>query len=96
VQNQIDKRRHDLSDAFAIMGVWSQPRKLAGYSTAAAELRSDDGAAKISLASGAITLSAGGHSIVVGSGGVVIDGKVFLAHAHSGVQSGGSNTGGVV
>lgn len=43
-----------------------------------------------------ITLSAGGHTIVINSSGVTIDGKVFLTHHHSGVQVGGSNTGDVV
>jgi hypothetical protein len=32
VQNQIEKRRHDLSDAFAILGTWSQPRRLPALS----------------------------------------------------------------
>lgn len=43
-----------------------------------------------------ITLSFGGHSIVINSTGVIIDGRVFLSHMHTGVQSGASDTGGVV
>jgi hypothetical protein len=43
VQMQIDKRRHDLSDGFAIMGAWSQPRVLSGYSTDSVQLRGEDG-----------------------------------------------------
>jgi hypothetical protein len=58
VQNQMERRRHDLSDAFAIMGTWSQPRKISGYSTAAAQLRTDDGSAYISLSPGEIDLVA--------------------------------------
>jgi hypothetical protein len=43
VQNQVEKRRHDLSDGFAIVGIWSQPRVLDGYKTDAAQLRNDAG-----------------------------------------------------
>ena len=38
VQNQAEKRRHDLSDAVAIIGVWSQPRRIANYNNTAVEL----------------------------------------------------------
>ncbi|MFC8686310.1 Gp138 family membrane-puncturing spike protein [Brevibacillus porteri] len=41
VQNQIEQRRHDLSDAIAIPGLWSQPKKLENYSTKHVELRND-------------------------------------------------------
>lgn len=41
VQNQIEKRRHDLSDAIAIPGLWSQPKRLEQYSTKHVELRND-------------------------------------------------------
>jgi hypothetical protein len=43
VQNQVEKRRHDLSDGFAIVGIWSQPRVLPDYKTDAAQLRNDAG-----------------------------------------------------
>lgn len=39
VSNQLDYRRHDLSDGFAIIGPWSQPRKINSYSTDSAVLR---------------------------------------------------------
>ncbi len=58
VQNQPEKRRHDLSDGFAILGVWSQPRVITNYSTTSAQLRSDDGTTYISLAPGEIDLVA--------------------------------------
>jgi hypothetical protein len=44
-----DLRRHDLSDGFAIMGVWSQPRVIANYNTNAAELRNDKGTAYLRI-----------------------------------------------
>ena len=39
VSNQLDYSRHDLSDGFAIIGPWSQPKKVSGYSTNSAVLR---------------------------------------------------------
>lgn len=43
-----------------------------------------------------ISLMVGGMGIVITSSGTTIDGKPFLPHEHSGVQTGGSPTGGVV
>lgn len=58
IQNQIEKRRHDLSDTFAVMGIWSQPNVLPNYSTTAAQLRTKDGTAYISIANGEIDIVA--------------------------------------
>ena len=49
VQNQVEKRRHDLSDGFAIVGIWSQPRVLDNYKTDAAQLRNDAGNAYVEI-----------------------------------------------
>lgn len=43
VQEPVDDRVHDLSDAFCIVGPQSQAQKISGISTGAAQLRSDDG-----------------------------------------------------
>ncbi len=43
VQESVDPRQHDLSDAFAIIGPQSQAKKISGISTSAAQFRSDDG-----------------------------------------------------
>lgn len=43
VQEPVDPRQHDLSDAFAIIGPQSQAKKISGISTSAAQFRSDDG-----------------------------------------------------
>ena len=70
--------------------------------TALLLLDSIAGNASIKLTASGITLTVGSHSISITSSGITIgpnttiDGKVFLPHEHSGVQSGGSNTGGVV
>jgi hypothetical protein len=49
LQNQIEKRRHDLSDAFAVLGAWSQPRVIENYAIDAVQLRTEDGTAYIQL-----------------------------------------------
>lgn len=51
--------------------------------------------AVIDCSNGKITMSAGGHTIVIDSTGVIIDGHIFNTHEHTGVQSGTSLTGGV-
>jgi len=43
VQEPVDDRVHDLSDAFCIVGPQSQAQKISEISTSAAQLRSDDG-----------------------------------------------------
>lgn len=49
VQAPFEVRKHDLSDAFALVGVRSQPRAIAGVSADSVQLRSDDGTASITL-----------------------------------------------
>lgn len=99
VQNQVECRRHDLSDGFAIIGVWSQPKVLPAYSTGSAQLRNESGSAYVELAGDTINIKAGSVNIQAGSvdikANTTIDGKNFLAHKHSGVMTGGGNTGGV-
>lgn len=49
VQNIQEYRRHDFSDAFAVLGPWSQPRVLAEYSSNDLEIRCETADAKISI-----------------------------------------------
>lgn len=56
---QLDKRRHDLSDAIFIPLKWTQPSQLAEYSGDSLQIRSDDGETVIDLIDGQITISAG-------------------------------------
>lgn len=102
VQNQIDMRRHDLSDGYALLGVWSQPRVIPGYSANSAQLRNDAGTVVIEVAGAAVNVTApsvnvtGSETVnVSGNGNTVIEDKVFLAHQHTGVEPGGGTTGGV-
>jgi len=48
VQSQADKRRHDLSDGFAILGCWSQPQRPAIPEEGVC-LQNDDGTAGVSI-----------------------------------------------
>jgi hypothetical protein len=56
VQNQIELRRHDLSDAFAIVGTYSQPKRITNYSTASMQLRNDSGSQMINISQDDINL----------------------------------------
>ena len=49
-------RRHDLSDAFAILGTWSQPKKVESYATDCMEIRTLDGVNKIQIKDDAIKI----------------------------------------
>jgi hypothetical protein len=100
IQNQIDLRRHDISDAFAVLGPWSQPNKVENYSTSAAQLRSLDGQTVIEVGSGEVKITASNVTIqaaqevtINGTSGVKINGTDWQTHTHNGVQSGGSVTG---
>jgi hypothetical protein len=56
IQNQIEKRRHDLSDAVCIPGIWSQPNRVTNYSTNSMQLRNEDGTQMIDISSSGINL----------------------------------------
>ena len=99
VQNQIDCRRHDLSDGYAIVGLYSQPRRISNYSTNTAQLRNISGSAYVELSGNNInivganvTISA--NNVTIG-GSTTIDGRSFMGHTHTGVMTGGGSTGGV-
>lgn len=57
VQKPIDDRQHDLSDAFAILGPTSQPRKLADVQSNAVELRTESRSDYISLKNGSLDIN---------------------------------------
>ncbi|WP_411032523.1 Gp138 family membrane-puncturing spike protein [Serratia marcescens] len=87
VQEPVDGRMHDLSDAFAIVGPQSQAQKISGISTSAAQLRTDDGAAFIELDPGShavnvitpgkLTASAQGGT-EINSPEIVLNGNVTI------------------
>lgn len=84
VQSQADKRRHDLSDGFAIMGCWSQPNKPV-IPEEGCVMQDVKGNAGVSIKDGTVNIF----------GKFTINGASYLGHRHSGVESGGSTTGGV-
>lgn len=57
--NQLEWRRHDLSDGVADFSVWSEPNALSNYSTDSLQIRSDDGTIGIDIAMGKITIVCG-------------------------------------
>ena len=112
VQNQIDKRRHDLSDGFAILAPWSQPKVISGYSTDTTQLRDLEGTTYVEIAdsgviniTGAATINAEAPTVNITGANLVnieanentkIEGRVFLNHVHKNVEPGSGNTGGVL
>lgn len=56
---QLDKRRHDLSDAIFLPLTWTQPSQLENYSTSSCQIRSTDGQTVIDIADGKVTITAG-------------------------------------
>lgn len=73
VQEPVDTRQHDLSDAFAIVGPQSQAKKISGISMAGAQLRTDDGAAYVEVAAGhKITVQTPGKLTANAQGGTEI------------------------
>lgn len=83
IQNQIEKRRHDLSDAVAILGMWSQPNVISNYSIDSTQLRSDKGNSYIDLKENEINLI---------SGSVKINGIDFNKHTHNAPVGGGQTS----
>jgi len=85
VQGQADKRRHDLSDGFAIMGCWSQPNKRAKFPDSGCALQNKEGTAGVSIDGSTVNIF----------GTVLINGSSYYNHKHTGVYPGSSKTGGV-
>lgn len=103
VQEPVDTRMHDLSDAFAIVGPQSQAQKISGISTSAAQLRTDSGAAFIEIAAGgAVTITSPQitfngplqvNGTITSTGDQMAAGISQVTHTHGGVETGGGNTG---
>lgn len=84
VQSQVESRRHDLSDGFAILGCWSQPRKPA-IPDSGCRLQNDTGTAGVYINGGTVNIF----------GSVLINGSPYASHKHTGVEIGSGTTGGV-
>lgn len=108
IQRPMEARMHDLSDGFAIPGPRSQPNVIEGISETALQIRNDAGTSYVELsADGKIKLVTPSEIQVTGnlrvSGTVVVSGDVvahsettpvsLAVHIHSGVTTGGGNSG---
>lgn len=102
IQEPVDGRMHDLSDAFCIVGPQSQAKKIGGISTTAAQLRTDDGSAFIEVAAGHdVTVKTSGKLTASADGGteitspeIILNGNVTInGNLSQGMgESGGSAT----
>lgn len=103
VQNEIFRRRHDLNDAFAIVGIWNQTRTVSDYSGNSVQIRNEAGDSLVEIKEQTINITGAKKVVVVANeqvnissnGHTVIEGRVFMDHQHTRVQTGGSLTGGV-
>lgn len=95
VQRPMEARMHDLSDGFAIPGIFSKPTVLGSISTNSAQLRNNDGSAYIEIKNDA-SIKIKGNLLV--DGNIVADevtaaGVDLSTHVHSGVTAGGGTSG---
>lgn len=67
LQNQVERRRHDLSDGFAIVGFRSQPQVVSDYSADTAQLRNESGDAYIEISGSDINIVASGDITINGA-----------------------------
>ena len=81
--DQLDIRRHDLSDAFAIVGIWNQTRVLQDYSTDSIQIRSDDGETYIDVSADEIQVVAATVSVNT-TGTAVVSAKTVQVSAQNG------------
>jgi hypothetical protein len=89
VQPQFDRRRHDLSDAFALFGPWSKPNALSNYSTSSVQLISDDQSQVMDFGDTGTTLTSPKVTISPTIEGVFIEGDSTISgnlHVSSGAS----------
>lgn len=108
INRPMEARMHDLSDGFAIPGPRSQPRVVGSISATALQIRNDAGTSYLEItASGKINIVAPtgleitGNVVVSGTiaanqvqaNTVLGGGKNLATHVHTGVTTGGGNSG---
>jgi possible bacteriophage protein len=102
VQNQVERRRHDLSDGMAIVGFRSQVHTVPGYSGDSVQVRTEDGGTFIDLKPGQVTINADvqiNGNVTTSANCTIADtlrvaGINMNTHVHDGVKTGGGSTGG--
>jgi hypothetical protein len=90
VQNQAERRRHDLSDAIAVIGITSQPRRLPDYPTDRMTLRSEAGSSLIEVTENTIKLSEKDIAVEITEEGVSVSAKTVTVNADSAAVNAGS------
>lgn len=92
-QNPMELRRHDLSDGYAILGCWSQPRVISNYSENTVQLRNEAGTAYFEIAAGGVINIKASQVNIESTGEVnVTGGSSITVDADSSVEiSGGSS-----
>lgn len=89
-QNQVECRRHDLSDGFAIIGTWSQPHIIPNYSTGSAQLRNDAGSAVVEISGSTINIR--GSAINLEAPNVTVNGATTTVNSTNLKFNGGGST----
>lgn len=74
VQDQMEKRRHDLSDAIAILGITSVPRAVKSFSTSSVMLRNEEGSTYVEISGADVNVVAGGDLSLTCGGTLTIKG----------------------
>jgi len=94
-------RMFDWADGIYVMGVplGVTPEQYIAFAAGGITVESPTqvqvtvGDTTITATTDSLTLTAGGKTVTIDSSGVTIDGILFETHTHSGVQTGGGNTG---
>jgi len=84
VQNPLDRRKHEYTDAIAVIGLHSNTKAISSYATDALEIRTNDGNTYISVKPNEVKIDIGG------SGGATFnaDGSVVFANGAQITSSG--------
>ena len=92
IQNPMRRRRHSLSDSFALVGFRSQPKKLENYSSDSLQIRKADGSVHIELKDDDISLYAeNGNISAECKGELTLKADKIKLEAPSGIELAGNN-----
>lgn len=93
----------DMTDAVCFPGIITNPEAISNYNNDAIEIRSDDGATKISVSENGLQFLQGGATIEISNGNITmnatkitLNGKEWDTHVHGGVTPGDGTTGVIV
>jgi hypothetical protein len=92
-QNQVERRRHDLSDGYALVGIWSQPRVLPGYSDQSVQLRTDDGTSYVEVKGTDVNIVADNISITARQSITITAGTTITETAGGAIGISGASVG---